>query len=204
MSTPPTDRRGIVPEDWKFFVILIALGAAYFDLRSEIRGLPRAPIAPVPPASAPPAPPAAGPPPVASPRPQTEMPPRRPALVWLEEPDSTWQCAGTIDSAAIAPLLASKGRGVFDCHQRLAARDPDLRGTLRLRLRIDATGQATALTREGSLNSADMMECVLNELATWRFPQPVGGDCALVELPFAFGLPEGGPASPEPNPAVPR
>ena len=83
--------------------------------------------------------------------------------------------------------IGRDGHDVMDCWSERRAASPELRaGTLALRLRIDAEGHVSA-AHVGGIDDDALVECVGNRVLGWTFPAPGGGDCAVVEAPFALG-----------------
>ena len=107
--------------------------------------------------------------------------PRPPA----EDPAAT-TCAGTLEPSLVLGVIGRQGRGVLACIDASVARRPDLRGTLQLRLRVDAGGHVAGVTVDGVLDDA-LTACVASDALAWTFPPPQDGACAIVEAPFAVG-----------------
>lgn len=98
-----------------------------------------------------------------------------------------WECAGELDRAAAQQIIAQNRTQVRNCYERRLKVNNTLEGTLRLQLRIGPNGEVTGTrTSGGSLNDPDVFSCVRRLADRWRFPQPRGGRCAVVDAPFAL------------------
>lgn len=159
--------------------------AAYADLRSR---LPDEPSEPPAPAARAETPTRAGPDAATTRR---GKPPRRPAPA---EGPAAWNCAGAIPGAMLRRSLGRHGRAVFDCYAEARARAPQLRGSLTVQARVDASGRVTDSRLYGTATDPGLHQCVSDSVSSWAFPRPRGGDCAVVEAPFVLtpdaGVPE--------------
>ncbi len=94
--------------------------------------------------------------------------------------------SGTIDTAAVLATM-QRGKGELTrCYNQALLRNPQLNPRMRVRVRIDLTGEVTDLTPVGDAQeNAAFATCVATRIRAWRFPIPVGGP-ATVELPLTF------------------
>ena len=95
------------------------------------------------------------------------------------------RCEGTLGSEQVRAALGRHARDVFACYAERVAQVPTLAGPLRLTLWIDARG-AVSYGRIDGLDDPGLRGCVRAALTSWHFDAPTGGDCAIVEAPFAL------------------
>jgi hypothetical protein len=163
-------------------IALVGLALAYLDLRSRVsaleervasgdaRAVPEAPPQPlVIDAGVTPAP--AGP------------------IVSRGAAPPDWDCTGAIAQPAVLQAIGRHGPGVLACFEQRRAAVPDLAGTLRVRVRVDARGGVSGAHVAG-VEDEPLVDCVGREVLEWTFAPPEGGECAIVEAPFALGAPE--------------
>ncbi|MBW2463434.1 MAG: hypothetical protein JRH11_17420 [Deltaproteobacteria bacterium] len=101
-----------------------------------------------------------------------------------EAPD--WDCAGTIDRELVQVTVGLKGTDVFACHSARATTVPGLSDSIRLLLHVRQDGKVDGAHVTGA-NDDVFVRCVGELALTWQFPPPVGGECAIVEVPFSLG-----------------
>ncbi len=112
-------------------------------------------------------------------RPSAEAHERAPAPspgAALEE----WTCAGVITAPMIRTVVERHASELAAC--RAPEGDPR---ELLVYVRVDAEGGAS-LARAVGPHATDTRECVLSAAATWGFPPPLDGDCAVVRLPLVL------------------
>jgi len=98
-------------------------------------------------------------------------------------------CTGTIAQALVQESVGRHGTGVFGCYEEMRAEKPDFEGTLILDLEVDARGRVSDADLGGTLDEEPFLACIRSDLGAWRFPPPVGGECAIVRAPFALSAP---------------
>jgi hypothetical protein len=164
-------------------IALVGLGAAYLDLRARVARLEREGAA--------------------SPMPVLEADAGvsldagvAPATLVARGVTPDWRCSGGIASQYVQRSIGRHGSAVYRCYSERLREQPSLAGTLVVRLRVGANGASTA-AHVGGIDDAELVECVGNDALTWEFPPPSGGECAIVEAPFALRPPEA-PAAPLP------
>ena len=73
------------------------------------------------------------------------------------------------------------------CHESAMLRNPKVAGKLTLRFSIDPSGQVESTeTQSSTLGDADMSNCIIKHLKTWKFPKPRGASHVAVSYPFLF------------------
>ncbi len=107
------------------------------------------------------------------------------APVVTQGPPPAWSCQGTLAQDAVRRTIGQSGGAVLRCYEERRQQVPTLRGTLLVRLRVAASGAVDRAYLAG-VDDPQLVSCVGNLVVGWRFPSPSGGDCAVVEAPFAF------------------
>jgi outer membrane biosynthesis protein TonB len=97
-----------------------------------------------------------------------------------------WDCAGDLPGAKINQILADNRQQVRSCYERRLKINNVLQGNLNLKLKVNASGAVVATAVGGSLGDNDVFACVRNLAKQWAFPEPAGGECAVVQVPFKF------------------
>jgi hypothetical protein len=110
-----------------------------------------------------------------------EQPPSR--------PETNWNCTGAITREEVRDVIGREGRAAFRCYGEQLAENPDLRGSIDIRLHVNAAGVVNDMRLEGGdlAMDAGFTECLWKSVSEWRFPAPGGGDCAVVSAPFILG-----------------
>lgn len=98
-------------------------------------------------------------------------------------PDS-WACEGTIAPDLVTVAVGRQGPAVFACYERRLRDEPDLSGLLIVEAKVGPRGAVEAVRVGGMLGDRPLASCVADAVQGWRFPPPVGGDCAIVSAPF--------------------
>ncbi|MGZ3440132.1 MAG: AgmX/PglI C-terminal domain-containing protein, partial [Polyangia bacterium] len=84
----------------------------------------------------------------------------------------------------IESMVRRRGTQIRACYERRLKRDPQLAGTVSLKLRVGDAGQVTRVDVEQStLPDPLVAECLRREAAGWSFEQ---GRNATVVYPFVF------------------
>jgi hypothetical protein len=97
-----------------------------------------------------------------------------------------WDCAGDLPGAKISQILADNRQQVRSCYERRLKINNVLQGNLNLKLKVNSSGTVVATAVGGSLGDNDVFNCVRNLAKQWAFPEPAGGECAVVQVPFKF------------------
>ncbi len=87
----------------------------------------------------------------------------------------------------VARIIHKHMNEIRYCYENGILRDPTLAGRLLVDFRINASGQVPqAGVSETGLRSAEVAECLLRKLRSWKFPEPRGGVVVAVTYPFIF------------------
>jgi hypothetical protein len=93
---------------------------------------------------------------------------------------------GQMDRELIAKVINDHIGEIRGCYERALLREPGLAGKLVFEWTIDLSGSVSDVkTKLAGLKSADATNCMINNLRTWRFPHPKGGN-VVVSYPFIF------------------
>jgi TonB family protein len=94
---------------------------------------------------------------------------------------------GMIDREAIRRVIQSRLREMKACYEKGLNRDPSLGGKIVLEWTIGKQGRVTeASVKNSTMGNAEVEQCALSRLRTWRFPEPPVGREAEVTYPFVF------------------
>lgn len=96
--------------------------------------------------------------------------------------------AGHLSKDEIKKTVQLARPEVGGCYERGLERDPQMAGTVAVRLVIEADGSAQHVTPDPgktTLSDAQVVDCVLAAMKKLRFPQPEGGR-VFVTYPFRF------------------
>lgn len=97
-----------------------------------------------------------------------------------------WECSGDLSPKEIRKVVTNNRRQVRNCYERGLKRDNVLQGSLDLKLKVSSSGKIVATAIAGTLRDADVFSCVRSLAEGWSFPEPTGGDCAVLQIPFRF------------------
>ena len=95
-----------------------------------------------------------------------------------------WDCSGDIPVAPIRSVVAENNSQVRNCYERRLKVKNTLQGSVTVSLRVGNTGNVTATQVGGSLNDNETFSCIRSLADHWHFPNPSGGACAVVRVPF--------------------
>ncbi len=101
-------------------------------------------------------------------------------------PETNWNCTGSIAREEVLDVIGREGRAIFSCYTKHSAENPDLKGSLDIRLNINAAGVVKNMRLEGGGLAMDVgfTECLWKSVSEWRFTALEGSDCAIVSAPF--------------------
>jgi hypothetical protein len=95
--------------------------------------------------------------------------------------------SGTIDREAIRRVLKANERTIRTCYERQLNRNPDLFGKLVLTWDITDGGRAVNVhVGSNELGSAEVANCIMDRLKTWKFPDPPANQTVEVSYPWFF------------------
>lgn len=97
-----------------------------------------------------------------------------------------WECSGDLPTTMVRKVIAENRRQVRTCYERSLKRNNVLQGSLNLKLKVNGLGKTVATTMSGSLRDNEVFSCVRSLAESWSFPEPSGGDCAVLQIPFKF------------------
>jgi hypothetical protein len=95
-----------------------------------------------------------------------------------------WTCSGAIPAAVVQHTLGRLGPQIFDCYYTRQSEEPALRGLFTVDLRVGLDGRVASSKTSSSIEDAGFLDCAIQAVHRWEFPRPVGGDCAVVSIPF--------------------
>lgn len=94
---------------------------------------------------------------------------------------------GGLDREIIAQYIRSKLGEILYCYERQLSASPELYGKVAVRFTIAGTGNVeTQKIGDTTLKNTMVEGCILQKVATWKFPEPKGGTKVLVTYPFLF------------------
>lgn len=99
---------------------------------------------------------------------------------------SRWDCSGDLPTAQIRKVISLNRRQVRTCYERSLKRNNILQGSLNLKLKVNGAGRTVATNMTGTLRDNEVFSCVRSLAESWSFPEPSGGDCAVLQIPFKF------------------
>ncbi len=95
--------------------------------------------------------------------------------------------SGTIDREAIRRVIKANEKTIRTCYERQLNRNPDLFGKLVLGWDIADGGRVSGVrVVSNELGNAEVANCILDRLKTWKFPDPPSGQVVEVAYPFFF------------------
>jgi hypothetical protein len=112
--------------------------------------------------------------------------PKKKVDVGISSEDSVVQ--GSLDKELIRQVIKRNIGQIRYCYETELQTKPALAGKVAVRFVIAPNGDVqTARVAEGStLTDANLSECVLVRLRSWKFPSPKGGGSVIVTYPFVL------------------
>src|SRR5690606_37128532 len=93
---------------------------------------------------------------------------------------------GSLDRDEIQKVINANSGAIQRCYERELLRTPGLSGKIQVEWVIGTNGSVKSTRQQFSnLDSNDVVTCVMNNIRTWKFPQPRGGE-VVVNYPFIF------------------
>lgn len=97
------------------------------------------------------------------------------------------EVSGGLDREVIAKYINSQKGKILFCYERQLSANPGMFGKVSVKFQIASGGEVeTSKITESTLNNSNVESCLLQLMATWRFPKPTGGVKVLVSYPFVF------------------
>lgn len=97
-----------------------------------------------------------------------------------------WDCSGELAMPAIAKIMRENQAPIRNCYERRLKVNSLLQGDLNLKVKVGAGGSVVASGVSGSLRDNEVYSCVRSIADKWKFPEPEGGACAVIQVPFRF------------------
>lgn len=97
------------------------------------------------------------------------------------------EITGGLDREIIAQTIKAYLGQILYCYERQLSASPELFGKVAVRFTIGPTGSVeTQNIGDTTLRNATVEGCILNKVASWKFPAPSGGTKVMVTYPFLF------------------
>lgn len=97
------------------------------------------------------------------------------------------EISGGLDREVIAQVIRTQLGQILYCYERQLSASPDLFGKVAVKFTINGTGKVESQAiGDTTLKNATVEGCILNKVASWKFPTPNGGTKVMVTYPFLF------------------
>lgn len=112
--------------------------------------------------------------------------PRGPAQNGFVEGDET-DATGTLSPSAFRFVYTHYRAQIASCQSSVTRGGQEVRGIIRVRVRIGTDGHVIRTrVMENTTRNENLATCVQNQIRTWRYPAPEGGEVE-VDYPLGFG-----------------
>lgn len=92
-----------------------------------------------------------------------------------------------IDKDAIRRVVLANIRQIKACYEKGLNKDPGLYGKITIQWSIGSGGKVLeAGVKNSTMNNAEVENCSVARLKTWKFPEPPVNEVAVVSFPFVF------------------
>jgi FHA domain-containing protein len=94
---------------------------------------------------------------------------------------------GSIDKELIRAVIKEHAQQIRFCYEEQLAVNPKLAGKVVIRWTIDADGNASNASVDGSgtsLSDDKVHQCMMARIVSWQFPKPKGGGIAVITYPW--------------------
>ena len=121
--------------------------------------------------------------------PKTKIQTKKPKVVekkWKLSLSRARGFRGKIDKAAINSHIKARQSAFQRCYLKVARKNPNVGGTLVLRIKIDMSGRATARAVSDQTGDPRLAQCIIKAIQSWGFPKPDGGSSAEFTIPLVF------------------
>jgi hypothetical protein len=92
---------------------------------------------------------------------------------------------GGLPNDVVRRYMETKVGALRSCYQKGLQNNPDLMGSVRVRFLIQPTGAVTGVQMNGNLGEPTE-RCIVNNIASWRFPQGKDGQSTTVAKQWTF------------------
>ena len=97
------------------------------------------------------------------------------------------EVVGGLDREEIANYIRTQLGQILYCYERQLSANKDLFGKVSVKFTINGIGKVeTQIVSDTTLKNTTVEGCMLNKIASWKFPAPRGGTKVIVTYPFLF------------------
>jgi TonB family protein len=110
----------------------------------------------------------------------------RPSLDEAKPLKKSFSRQGTIKKEKVMRFLRSRTKGIQKCYERRLKIRRDLEGKIYVLITIGPRGKVLEASIDRDLvGDAQLKDCILRLIRSWRFPSPKGGEVTIL-YPFRF------------------
>lgn len=97
------------------------------------------------------------------------------------------EVVGGLDREEIANYIRTQLGQILYCYERQLSANKELFGKVSVKFTISGSGKVeTQTVSDTTLKNTTVEGCMLNKIASWKFPAPRGGTKVIVTYPFLF------------------
>lgn len=97
------------------------------------------------------------------------------------------EVVGGLDREEIANYIRTQLGQILYCYERQLSANKELFGKVSVKFTISGSGKVeTQTVSDTTLRNTSVEGCMLNKIASWKFPAPRGGTKVIVTYPFLF------------------
>lgn len=97
------------------------------------------------------------------------------------------EVVGGLDREEIASYIRTQLGQILYCYERQLSANKELFGKVSVKFTINGSGKVeTQTVSDTTLKNTTVEGCMLNKIASWKFPAPRGGTKVIVTYPFLF------------------
>lgn len=97
------------------------------------------------------------------------------------------EVVGGLDREEIASYIRTQLGQILYCYERQLSANKELFGKVSVKFTISGSGKVeTQAVSDTTLKNTTVEGCMLNKIASWKFPAPRGGTKVIVTYPFLF------------------
>ena len=94
---------------------------------------------------------------------------------------------GTLDKESVHQIIVSHVSAITRCYEASMITPPYPRGKVHTRFALDGTGKVRySCVISTTMNQPKAERCIVDEMLTWQFPEPLGGGWVVVTYPWTF------------------